>query len=81
MTSNIARMRSQVGGYRATASTTFEHMDRLGSTLTDALDRIKGIDFTEELTKLNDLQARKESISALIASVNQSNASVLSLLP
>lgn len=81
MTSNIARMRSQVGGYRATASGIFDHMDNYESVMGDALNSIKGINFEEELTKLNDLQIRKESISALIASVNQSNASVLSLLP
>jgi len=47
----------------------------------DALERIKGIDFNTELSKLNELQVRKEGLSALIASVNQSNASILSLLP
>lgn len=81
MTSNIVRMRAQVGGYRTTAASTYEHMDNQESIMGNALERIKGINFEEELSKLNDLQIRKETISSLIASVNQSNASILSLLP
>jgi flagellin len=81
MTSNVVRMSAQMGGYRSTASSVFNHMDSFENTMGSALERIKGISFEEELSKLNDLQIRKETISSLISSVNQSNASILSLLP
>jgi flagellin-like hook-associated protein FlgL len=81
MTSNIVRMRSQVAGHRSQAESIFDHMNSYEANMENAVDRIKGINFEAELSKLNDLQIRKEGISALISSVNQSNASILSLLP
>lgn len=81
MSSNVLRMRAQMGGYKASASAIYNHMDNFETTMGDALERIKGIDFNTELSKLNELQVRKEGLSALIASVNESNASILNLLP
>lgn len=80
MTSNVLRMRAQMGGYKTAASAIYNHMDNFETTMGDALQRIKGIDFNKELSKLNELQVRKEGLNSLIASVNESNASILNLL-
>jgi flagellin len=81
MTSNVLRMRAQMGGYKSAASAIYNHMDNFENTMGDALQRIKGIDFDVEFAKLNEMQTRKDGLASLIASVNQSNSSVLKLLP
>ena len=82
MSTNINRMRTTVQGYRSQAEGIFDHMTNIENTYGDALSRVRDIDFTEELSKLSELSTRKEGLSALIASVNQTNSSsILALLP
>ncbi len=81
MSSNVSRMRAQVLGEKAKVEAHYSHMSNYEDTMSDALERIQGIDFATEISRLNDMQVQKQSISSLIATANASNATILSLLP